>query len=242
MLRMLYSILVNLLRLPKLVARMHRMVDQPENYSEQERYDYVRYLVSLMKKTGRIKTESFGHENLPEEGGYLLCPNHQGRYDAYSVVDVHEKPISVVMDREMSYFVFVNEIIDVLRGKRMDLGDNRQALRVINQVAQEVGEGRRYVIFPEGAYDDRKRNGLWEFKPGCFKAAVKAKAPIVPVALVDTYKVYNSRSFLPVKTQVHFLQPLSYEEYRDMNTHMISDIVKARIREKLEELGCKQSA
>lgn len=235
--RMHYSIFANIGLLPKLVAQMHRMVDQPEKYTEQDRYDYVRYLVGLMKKTGHIRPECFGLENLPAEGGYVMYPNHQGKFDAYGIVDVHEKAATVVMDREMSYFVFVNEIIDVLRGKRMDLSDNRQALKVINQVAQEVGEGRRYIIFPEGAYDNAKRNSLWDFKPGSFKAAVKAKAPIVPVALVDTYKVYNSWTLLPVKPQVHFLEPLCYEQYKDMNTHDIAETVKARIENRLRELG-----
>lgn len=236
--RMPYSILVNLKLLPKLVFHMHRMVDQPDNYSEQDRYDHIRYIVGLMKKTGRIKTECFGKENLPAEGGYVMYPNHQGKYDAYSIVDVHERAASVVMDREKSYFVFVSEIIDVLHGKRMDLSDSRQSLKIINQVAQEVGVGRRYIIFPEGGYDNNKRNGLWDFKAGCFKAAVKAKAPIVPVALVDTYKVYNSWYLAPVKTQVHFLAPVYYEEYREMHTHAIADIVKTRIEKKLNELGC----
>lgn len=237
--RMHYSIAMNLVRLPKIVETMHRMTDQSEKYTEAEKYDYIRYIVGLMKKTGRIRTECFGTENLPENGGYVLYPNHQGKYDAYSLVDVHEKPLSLVMDREMSYFIFVSEIVDVLRGKRMDIHSSRQGLAIMKQIAQEVSEGRRYIIFPEGAYDNHKHNSLWDFKPGCFKAATKAKAPIVPVALVDSYQVYNSWKLTPVKTQVHFLEPLYFEDYQDMNTHQIAELVKSRIQKKLTELGCK---
>ncbi len=236
--RMTYSIIMNLGRLPKLVETMHRMTDQPDIYPEQDKYDYIRYIVGLMKETGHIRTEYFGTENLPAEGGYVLYPNHQGKYDAYSIVDAHEKPLSLVMDREMSYFVFVSEIVDVLRGKRMDIHNSRQALTIIKQIAQEVAEGRRYLIFPEGAYDNNKHNSLWDFKSGCFKAATKACAPIVPVALVDSYKVYNSWQLTPVRTQVHFLKPLYPEEYRDLNTHQIAEIVKERIQKKLAELHC----
>lgn len=148
--RMTYSIIMNLGRRPKQAETMHRMADRPDIYSEQEKYDYIRYIVGLMKKTGRIRTECSGTENLPAEGGYVLYPNHQGKYDAYSIVDIHEKPLSLVMDREKSYYVFVSEIVDVLRGKRMDIHNSRHALTIINQVAREVAEGRRYVIFPEG--------------------------------------------------------------------------------------------
>lgn len=235
--RMNYSIIVNLWRLPKLLETMHRMADRPDQYTDQEKYDYVRYIVGLMKKTGCIRTECFGKEHLPADGGYVLHPNHQGKYDAYSIVSVHDRPLSLVMDREMSYYCFVSEIVDVLRGKRMDIHSSRHGLQIMQQVVKDVEAGLPHIIFPEGAYDNSKHNSLWDFKPGCFRAAAKAHAPIVPVALVDSYKVYNSWQITPVKTQVHFLKPLYYEDYKDLNTHQIAAIVKTRIAEKLEELG-----
>ncbi len=235
--RMNYTILMNLPRLPKILETMHRMTDRPDLHSEQECYDYVRFVTGLMRRTGHIKTQGFGTENLPAEGGYLLCPNHQGKYDAYGIVSVHDKPLSVVMDREMSYFPLVHEIIETLRAQRMDIKDTRQALTVIKQVAQELSQGRRYILFPEGGYSNEKRHALWDFKPGCFKAATKAKVPIVPVVLVDSYKVYNSWSFLPVKTQVHFLEPIGFEAYQSLNTTQIAALVKGRIQSKLQELG-----
>ena len=233
-----YTIVANLPRLPKILETMHRIADRPDLYTEQQAYDYVRnVVVGLMKKTGSIRTVCYGLENLPCEGGYVLYPNHQGKYDGYSIISVHEKAVTAVMDREMSYFVLINEIMESLHGKRLDIQDARQGLKVMNAVAEEVKQGRRYIIFPEGAYNNRKHNTLWDFKPGCFKAAVKASAPIVPVVLIDSYKVYNSWSILPVKTQVHFLAPLYYEEYKEMNTIQIAHEVKRRIQEKLESLG-----
>lgn len=235
--RMHYTIFRNLLRLPKILETLHRMTDQPETYSQQDRYEYVRSVVGLMERTGHVKTETFGEDLLPQEGGYVLYPNHQGQYDAYSIVSAHRQPLSLVMSRDRSYFIFVSEIVDALGAKRMDTHSARQALTVINQVAREVAEGRRYIIFPEGAYDRNKHNRLWDFKPGSFKAAVKAKAPIVPVVLVDSYQVYNSWKLTPVTTQVHYLPPLYYEDYQDLTTAQIAETVQTRIGEKLSQLG-----
>ena len=201
--RMGYTILKSLKTLPELIEIMHRMADRPDQYTLQDKYDHVRHIVRLMQKRGHIKTEAFGRENIPEEGGCVLYPNHQGKYDSYGIVSACELPLTVAMDREMSYFMLVSEIVDTLGGKRMDIRDTRHGLRIINEIAAEVKEGRRYIIFPEGAYDDCKHNSLWDFKPGCFKAAIRAQAPIVPVALIDSYKVYNSPTLLPVKTEVH---------------------------------------
>ena len=48
--RMNYTILMNLARLPKILATMHRMIDRQDLYSEQDNYNYVRYITGLMQK------------------------------------------------------------------------------------------------------------------------------------------------------------------------------------------------
>ena len=132
---------------------------------------------------------------------------------------------------------FVKEVIDLVRGKRMELDNVRQSLMIINEVAAEVKQGRKFMIFPEGGYDKNKRNALWEFKSGCFKASLKSQTPIVPVVLVDTYRAFDISYLGPVRTQVHYLEPIPYEEYKDKKTKEIALLVKERIQAKLDELG-----
>jgi 1-acyl-sn-glycerol-3-phosphate acyltransferase len=38
-------------------------------------------------------------------------------------------------------------------------------------------------------------------------------------------------------TQVHFLPPIPYEEYKDMNTTQIAETVKEAIRNKMDQLA-----
>ncbi|MBP3577471.1 MAG: 1-acyl-sn-glycerol-3-phosphate acyltransferase [Lachnospiraceae bacterium] len=118
----------------------------------------------------------------------------------------------------------------------MSLKDTRQAMTVILEMSREVAEGRRYILFPEGGYVVGRKNGMGEFKAGCFKISLKTKTPIVPVVLWDSYKVYNSWEFRPVKTEVHFLKPIPYEEFKDMNTLEIAAMVQGKIQDKLDEL------
>lgn len=72
------------------------------------------------------------------------------------------------------------------------------------------------------------------FKGGSFKAAVKAKCPIVPVALVNAFMPFDTNTVKPVTVQVHFLEPLLYEEYKDMKTTEIAKQVKDRIQQAIE--------
>lgn len=236
MLKYYWVIFANMFRLPHIICKMRRMAQPLSKYTEEERYEYVRYITKLMRRTGLIKTEGFGQENLPTQGGYIMYPNHQGKYDVYGIVSTHTNPCSVVMDKAKSYIIFVNEALELIKGKRLDKKDLRQAFSVINEVAEEVKHGARFILFPEGGYDFNNKNILQEFKAGCFKIALKSKMPIVPVVLIDSYKVFDSYHVGPVKTQVHYLEPILYEEYKDMKSVQIADLVKQRIQDKIDEV------
>ena len=66
-------------------------------------------------------------------------------------------------------------------------------------------------------------------KDGSLEAATKAKCPIIPVALVDCFKPFDSDSIKPVEVQVRYLKPLYYEEYKDMKTPELAQLVHDRI-------------
>lgn len=235
-----YTIVRNIFRILEAVKTMTDITklskERPDEFNEEIKYRYVQYITYIMQKTGNISTEVFGEENLPKKGGYMMYPNHQGKYDVYGIISVHKQPCSFVMDIEKSNAIFIKQIVDVLDAKRLDQKNNRQAMQIINEVAKEVENGRKYILFPEGIYDNQKKNSLIEFKAGCFKICLKSKVPIVPVVLIDSYKPYNSWEIGKIKTQVHYLKPILFEEYKDLKTHEIAELVKSRISTKIEEL------
>lgn len=134
-----------------------------------------------------------------------------------------------MMDEARSKMPLVKQFIDMVGGKRLCLHDLRQAARVIREVSKEVGYGRKYIIFPAGGYSHRNGNHVDAFKAGSFKSAMRAKAPIVPVALVDSWKVFDLWSLRKVNTQVYYLKPIPYEEYRDMKSVEVAKLVYDRI-------------
>lgn len=235
MLRFLYVIIMNLFRAPFMITRMRYEADHPEKYSQKQRYELDQRAVRIMCHTGKIRTVCYGKENLPKEGGYIMYPNHQGKFDALAIILCHEAPCSVVMDIKKSKSILVREFVDLIQGKRLDKTDVRQAMKVIREVANEVKEGKRYILFPEGGYSRNTKNRVFDFKAGSFKSATMSKAPIVPVALIDSFRVFNGLNIMPVTAQVHFLKPILYEEYRGMKTQEIANLVKERIEDKIAE-------
>ena len=86
------------------------------------------------------------------------------------------------------------------------------------------------VIFPEGT-SSKKGNSLNEFKGGSFKAAIDAKVPIVPCAMIDCFRVLDYNSLKKVHCQIHFFKPLTYEDYKDMNSTEIANYVENTIQD-----------
>ena len=74
-----------------------------------------------------------------------------------------------------------------------------------------------------------------DFKGGSFKAATRARCPIIPVALINCFVPFDSKTTEHVNVQVHFLEPLLYEEYKDMKTTEIAAIVRERIQHTINE-------
>lgn len=235
MLRFLFVISRCILVIPYYIVQMIIYYQHPEQYSEEDCYHLARKVVNRIKKSGRIDTYITGTENLPKEGGYIMYSNHQGKYDALGVMVGHKRPCTLIIAKKQSQPIVTTQFIDLIRAKRLDFTDIRQQVAVINSVTEEVKAGRRYLIFPEGGYQDN-RNTLQEFKVGSFKCAERAKCPIVPVVLYDSYKPFGITSLRRVQTQVHFLKVIPYEEYMGMKTVQIRDMVVQRIREHLEKL------
>lgn len=230
------TILINLHRIIYYVAKARIWMRHPERHTEEDCYGVARSMVAKMDRSAGYRTVFSGEENLPAEGGYMLYPNHQGKYDALAIVNAHSKPCAIVMDEKKSHMILVAEFLWLVGGKRLKMDDLRQTLSVFNEMAKEIKEkGRRFILFPEGGYKENNQNIVETFKAGSFKVAVMAKCPIVPVALVDSYKVYNSPQNGPATAYVYFLRPIPYEEYKGMKTRDIARMVEDLIREKIKE-------
>ena len=234
MLRFIWVIIMNFWHGPYMILGMRARTKFRQKYNDEDRYAFAQKAIGYMKDSGAIKTKAYGEENLPKEGGYVMYPNHQGKYDALGIIYTHKRPCTFVMDKKKSYGFLVKEIVDMLGAKRMDINDVRQGLRIINQMTAEVKAGKRYIIFSEGGYTNN-RNTVQEFKPGSFKCAMRANAPIVPVALIDSYKPFNSFSFGPITTKVVYLKPIYPDEYAGMKTPEVAKIVRERIIDAMKE-------
>ena len=238
--RIALMVLRNILKVPAAYSKLSRYAKNPEKYTEKEMYGHIQYILQEAIKGGNVNVNVFGKENIPEENGFLLVSNHQGMFDVLAIVANCDNPMGGVykieLDNKGKGIPLIKEIIRCTKSFPMDRNDVRQSLTVIQNVTEELKKGRNYLIFPEGT---RSKNGnvMGEFHGGSFRCAVKAKAPILPIAVIDCHRILDEKGSKPLTAQVHFLKPICYEEYKDLKTPDLAALVKSRIQETIDNFA-----
>ena len=231
--RIVTMVLKNLPIVPGAWQKLCRYAKHPEKYSEEEMYRHIQYILKRAVRGGNIDLQVSGTENIPKEGGFMLYANHQGMFDVLAVAATCDIPVGAVLKKELYDIPFLHQVAICTKSFPMDREDVRQSLTVIQSVIREVKAGRNYLIFPEGT---RSRNGnqMGQFHSGSFRCATRSKCPIVPVALVDSFKVLDQKGSKPVTVQIHYLKPICWEKYGNLKTTELAALVKERIAQAME--------
>lgn len=227
--RLALMVLKNILAVPGLYGKLCHYANNVGKYPEKESWDHIATIMQRAIKAGNVDLTVTGLENIPAEGGFMMYGNHQGLFDVVAIAATCPTPLGAVLKKELKDVPLVKQIVACTRSYPMDREDVRQSLEVIRAVTTEVQNGRSYIIFPEGT---RSKNGnvMGEFHGGSFRCAVKAKCPIIPVVVVDCFKVLDQKGSKPVKVQLHYLKPIAYEEFAGMKAAEVAVLVKDRIQ------------
>ena len=214
------------------------MMKHPEKYTIQDRYDFGMKVIDHIAKNARVTTAVYGRELVPKDETVVFYSNHQGKYDALGILrNMDNIPCSPLWEKKAADRILATEMAYLVNSVLIDLESMKGKAKGIVDAIALIQSGSNMLIFPEGKTDPDKGNALGEFQAGCFACSLKTQTTIVPVAIYDCYKAMNGNDiFTHVKAQIHFLEPIRYEEYRNMSKGEIADMVKARIQNKLEEI------
>ena len=229
--RIVLMVLRNIFKVPGLYAKLCRYAKNPDKFPEQERWDHIRHILQLGVSTGNLDLQVTGTENIPAPGsGFMMYGNHQSLFDVVAIASTCPPPLGAVLKKELQGIPFVQQVIDCTKSYPMDREDVRQSLTVIQSVTEEVKNGRSYLIFPEGT---RSKNGnqMGEFHGGSFRCALKAKCPIIPVVLINSFKAFEQKNSGKLTVQLHYLEPIPYEAFAGMKATEVAALVKGRIEE-----------
>jgi long-chain acyl-CoA synthetase len=157
-----------------------------------------------------LRLEVRGLDRLPQEGPYLICPNHQSYLDAFVLISI--LPYRVFRKVFfVGYSVFFTNRFTKLLARLANIipvDPDAHLLRAMRAGAVGLRRGRILCIFPEGG---RSFGGeLLEFKKGAAILSQELGVPMVPVGIRDTYLVWpkDSLRIRPHKVAVEFGRPI----------------------------------
>ena len=201
---------------------------------EIDRWRHIQYILKRAVTGGNVDLKVTGLENIPADEPFMMYANHQGMFDVLAIAATCDAPLGAVLKKELYDVPFLHQIALCPKSYAMDREDVRQSLTVIQNVTEEVKGGRNYLIFPEGTRS-KTGNDMLEFHGGSFRCATKSKCTVLPVALVDSFKVLDQKGSKPVSMQLHYLKPIYYEAYQGMKPAEVAALVKERIAAKIAE-------
>jgi len=230
--------IVNFYRLPYYFCKLMWLTSKKNGFSKEKKYAFLHKAIPCALRGGRVVVKGFGLENVPKENGFVMFSNHQGMFDAMSLIYLLDRPFSTLSKKETEDVPLLSRVLSCMNVEYIDREDVRASLKTIQHVAERILNGDNFVIYPEG-HRSKNSNNLSPFKPGAFKCAKISKCPIVPVALVDSYKPFDVPSVKKTTVYLKFLKPIEWDEYKDLNTTELSLLVSNRIKEAINNIEKK---
>ena len=143
----------------------------------------MRFFVWLASKT-IYQIRVYGRENLPEQGGALIIPNHVSWLDGVVLLMISARPVRMVVYAENFQHCLLRWLGNLWQV--IPFPTRPKALvRTLNKTRQALTDGELVCIFPEGGIS---RSGqLQAFKPGVLKIHQGTGVPIIPVYLDELW-------------------------------------------------------
>jgi 1-acyl-sn-glycerol-3-phosphate acyltransferase len=168
---------------------------------------------------------------------YIICPNHASNLDISA--------ISLMMNNNF-FFLGKDELLSnpvmALFFSTIDIPVNRDSkiasYKAFKKTSERLENGMSLVIFPEGLIGNEYPPILHEFKSGPFKLAINHKIDILPVSIINNWKLLwddgKKSGFNAGVSKIYIHKPIDCSTLTHLDEEQIKDLVYQKIASKID--------
>ena len=221
-----FAFLLGFLLLHVLILLIGSLFIDPEKLPEKNAFHRFMTLATIdVMLTGmRIRVTVNGREKMPDRP-FVYISNHLSVFDPMiAILYLRKHKLAFVSKKENIQIIAAGKFMLASGCTSLDRNNNRTAAKAILTAVSNVTTGRNSMgIYPEGKSNlHPESTKLLPFHHGSFKIATKAKAPIVIAVIGNTRKVFRQ---LFTHIELDIVRVLEYEEYKDLSTGELSELV-----------------
>lgn len=141
----------------------------------------------------------YGRENIPKEGGFIICANHMNAIDPLYICSQLplKRKIHFLAKKELFAKKFTNWFFTHLHAIKVDRGASD--LSAIRSALKSISEGYGVGIFPQGTRSPK--NERTPMLTGVSMIAMRADCPIIPCFIDGPYGPFK-------RVNVYFGEPI----------------------------------
>lgn len=188
-----------------------------------------------------IRVDVQGIENISREEVQLFASNHQSFFDIWVLCSILPVRFGWIIKKEISKIPFLRGHMRINQYITIDRSDREKAIASMDEAAEQIRNGSRIIIFPEGTRSHDEKLG--PMKKGIIHLCIKTQVPVVPIYIEGTGRILKSGSRLITSGPVYVTvgKPMPTAGFNEENLDMVIDkfkgIMEALERETKERAG-----
>jgi len=196
----------------------------------------------LLMKTNRVRIQVIGLEKFAREKSYVFISNHSSNLDPPAVALAIPQTLRFIGKSSLAKIPIFGWAAKMARLIFIDRSNSAKSIETINKAVKDLKDGISAFFFAEGS---RSIDGvLQSFKKGGFVLAIKANLPIIPITIIDSYRLLpkNAVRIRPGILKVIIGDPIETSGYtdkdRDLLLKKVRDVIEETIRKYSEPYSC----